>query len=96
MPVSALRLEVYIQPRASTSQFAGIHDGLLKVRIAAPAVDNAANLALIEFFAAHLGIPKRSVHLVSGATRRKKLLEFDGITAERLAAALSAVLEAVR
>jgi uncharacterized protein (TIGR00251 family) len=87
--MSGVRLAVYIQPRASKSEFAGLHGGVLKVRIAAPAVDNAANAALIEFLAAHLALPKRSVRLVSGATSRRKLLEFEGITAAQLAIALA-------
>jgi len=81
------RLEVYIQPRASRTELAGLHDGVIKIRIAAPPVDNAANRALIDFVAQHLGIAKRSVRLVSGGTGRRKVLEVDGLTAERAAAA---------
>jgi uncharacterized protein YggU (UPF0235/DUF167 family) len=44
-----VRLEVYIQPRASKSEVAGMRDGVIKIRVAAPAVENAANLALMEF-----------------------------------------------
>jgi uncharacterized protein YggU (UPF0235/DUF167 family) len=49
--MASTRLEIYIQPRASNSEVAGMHDGVIKIRIAALAVDNAANLALIEFVA---------------------------------------------
>jgi uncharacterized protein YggU (UPF0235/DUF167 family) len=28
-----------------------MHDGVIKIRVAAPAVENAANLALVEFVA---------------------------------------------
>jgi uncharacterized protein len=50
-----------MQPRASKTELAGIHGGAVKIRIAAAAIDNAANLALIEFVAARLGIAKRYV-----------------------------------
>jgi len=83
-----VRLEVYIQPRASKTELAGLHDGVTKIRIAAPAVENAANRALIDFIAQHLGIAKRCVRVVSGGTSRKKLLEIDGVTADRIAATL--------
>jgi uncharacterized protein len=82
------RLEVFIQPRASKSEVAGMHDGVIKIRIAAPAVENAANLALVEFVADQLGIAKRSVRIVSGGTSRRKVLAIDGVTEEELAAKL--------
>jgi uncharacterized protein len=56
-----------------------MHDGAIKIRIAAPAVENAANLALVEFVAKQLGIAKRSVRIVSGHTSRRKMLEIDGV-----------------
>jgi hypothetical protein len=80
-----IRLEIYVQPRASKTELAGLHDGLLKIRIAAPAVDNAANLALVEFVARRLGIAKRCVRVASGATSRRKVLELDGISAGEIA-----------
>ncbi len=57
-----------------------MHGGLVKIRIAAPAVDNAANLALIDFVACRLGVSKRWVRIVSGATGRRKVLEVEGGT----------------
>ena len=42
-------MEVYIQPGASKTELAGLHGGCVKIRIAAPPVDNAANRALVEF-----------------------------------------------
>ena len=66
-----------------------MHDGVIKIRIAAPPVENAANRALIDFVAQRLGIPKRSVRVVSGSASRRKVLEVDGVTAESVAAALA-------
>jgi uncharacterized protein len=79
------RLEVYIQPRASKSEVAGMHDGVIKIRIAAPAVENAANVALVAFVADQLGIAKRSVRIVLGGTSRRKVLEIDGMTDDAIA-----------
>jgi uncharacterized protein (TIGR00251 family) len=82
------RLEVYIQPRASKSEVAGMHDGVIKIRIAAPAVENAANEALVDFVAEALGVAKRSVRIVSGRASRRKVIEIDGVTKEAIAATL--------
>ena len=84
----SVRFEVYIQPRASKTELAGVHDGVIKIRIAAPPVENAANRALIDFIAQHLGIAKRCVRVVSGGTHRRKVLEVEGVTAELIAAKL--------
>jgi uncharacterized protein (TIGR00251 family) len=62
-----------------------MHDGAVKIRIAAPAVENAANLALLEFVANQLGIAKRSVRIVSGEASRRKVLEIEGVTDEAIA-----------
>ena len=88
MHMSPVRLEVYIQPRASRTALAGMHDGVIKIRIAAPAVENAANRALIDFIAQQLGIAKRCVRIISGGASRRKVLEIDGVSADFIAAAL--------
>jgi uncharacterized protein (TIGR00251 family) len=88
MHMSPVRLEVYIQPRASRTALAGMHDGVIKIRIAAPAVENAANRALIDFIAQQLGIAKRRVRIISGGASRRKVLEIDGVPADFIAAAL--------
>jgi hypothetical protein len=80
-----VRIEVYVQPGASKTELAGLHDGLIKIRIAAPALENAANLALIEFVAKRLGIAKRFVRLASGSTSRRKVLDVDGASAAEIA-----------
>jgi uncharacterized protein (TIGR00251 family) len=84
---SASRISIYVQPRASKTMVAGMHDGCVKVRLAAPPIDGAANAALIEFVAERLGMAKSRVRLVSGQTSRRKVVEVDGVTAEQLAAA---------
>jgi uncharacterized protein (TIGR00251 family) len=87
---AASRISVYVQPRASKTMVAGMHDGCVKVRLAAPPVDGAANAALIEFVADALKVAKSRVRIVSGQTSRRKVVEVDGVSAEQLSAALSA------
>jgi uncharacterized protein (TIGR00251 family) len=83
------RINIYVQPRASKTVIAGMHDGCVKIRLAAPPVDGAANAALIEFVAEQLGIAKSRVRITAGLTSRRKTVEVDGVTAEQVAGALS-------
>jgi len=57
-------------------------DGVLRVRVAAPPVDNAANQALLRLLADELGVPRRDVRLVAGAAGRGKVVVVDGVDAE--------------
>jgi uncharacterized protein (TIGR00251 family) len=86
----ARRFAVHVQPRASRTEVAGLHDGCVKVRLAAPPVDGEANAELIRFVAAKLDIPRARVHLVAGLTSRRKTLTIDGMDANAAVAALLA------
>jgi uncharacterized protein (TIGR00251 family) len=88
--MSAQRFTVHVQPRAARTQVAGMHDGCVKIRLAAPPVEGAANAELIAFVASKLDVPKSRVHLVAGDTSRRKTLAVDGIDA---AAAVAGLLE---
>lgn len=65
-------LDVWAQPRASKTRVSGIHDGALKIQLAAPPVDGEANDELIRFLAKTLGIPKNALELTQGTGSRKK------------------------
>lgn len=54
-------ISVHVQPRASRTEFAGIHGQALKVRVAAPPADGAANDALCRFIARHCDLPISAV-----------------------------------
>jgi uncharacterized protein (TIGR00251 family) len=70
---SALALRV--TPRSSRNEIVGLlNDGTIKVHIAAPPVDEAANKELVAFLAEVLGVPKSRVEIVAGATGRDKLV----------------------
>jgi len=86
---SSARINVYVQPRASKTVAAGMHDGCVKIRLAAPPVDGAANAALVEFVAEQVGVAKSRVRITTGLSSRRKTVEVDGVTAEQLADSLS-------
>lgn len=69
-------------PRASTSGIAGTRDGALLVRLNSPPVEGAANSELIQLISDALGVPKRSIAIVSGQRSRLKRIRVEGVTEE--------------
>ena len=82
-------LTVHVQPKASTTGCVGIHGDALKIRVAAPPVDGAANDELIRFLARQLSISATSVQIKSGAGGRHKRVFVKGATAELVLARLN-------
>lgn len=82
--------EVRVAPRAAKQGLLGVHDGALKLSLTAPAVEGAANAALIEFLADALALPKRAVRILRGERSRKKSVFVDGIDSAALRSALAA------
>lgn len=86
-----VELAVRLTPRGGAARIEGVADWdgqpVLKVRVAAPPVDGAANDALVAFLARALGLPRSAVVLVAGDRARVKRLALkgDGLPA-RLAA----------
>ncbi len=74
---SACVLDVSVSPNAKRTQADGLHDGALRVRLAAPPVDGKANQALVDWLAAELGCPKRAVELLRGQASRRKQLKIE-------------------
>jgi uncharacterized protein (TIGR00251 family) len=81
-------LRFYVQPRASRTEVVGWHGDAIKVRLAAPPVDGAANAALLTFLADILAVPRTSVHLISGNTSRRKRIAITGRSVEEAHRAL--------
>ena len=82
-------LSVHVQPKASTTECVGIHGDALKIRVAAPPVDGAANDELTRFLARQLSVPITSVRIHSGASGRHKRVLIIGVTAQLVLARLS-------
>jgi uncharacterized protein (TIGR00251 family) len=74
-----VRLAVHVQPRASRTEVAGLHGDALKIRLAAPPVDGAANDALTRFVAERLDVPRSAVRLVAGESSRAKVVAVAGV-----------------
>jgi uncharacterized protein (TIGR00251 family) len=82
-------LTVHIQPKSSTTECVGLHGNAIKIRVAAPPVDGAANDELIRFLARQLSTPVTSVQIQSGASGRHKRVLVKGATAQLVMARLN-------
>lgn len=77
-PAGSLVLAIHAQPGARRTEVAGLHGEALKVRVAAPALEDRANGALVAFLAERFQVPQRNVRLVSGSRSREKRFEIAG------------------
>jgi len=69
-----IQLEIKAVPGASKTEFAGIKDGCLRIRIAASPEDGKANAELLGFLSKTLDCPKRDVQFISGEKSRFKVI----------------------
>ncbi len=83
-----VRLAVRVQPRAARSEIAGLHGDRIRIRLAAPPVDGAANEALVRVLAEALGVPRRAVEITAGHAGRSKTVVVTGVNAADAAARL--------
>jgi uncharacterized protein (TIGR00251 family) len=84
-------LTVHVQPKASKTACIGIHGEALKIRIAAPPVEGAANRELIRFLADELSLPMAAVRIESGEGSRHKRVRLEGTTAVHVMTRLMAI-----
>jgi hypothetical protein len=77
---SGLEVALHVQPRARRDEIVGVHNGALKLKVSAPPVDDAANRAVIEFFAALLDVPKTRLQIVAGLKSREKVLRIESVS----------------
>ena len=86
MTAPEVRFAIRLTPRGGADRIDGVADGTLKVRVAAPAVDGAANEALLRLLATELHVARGAVRLASGATARGKVVAVAGVARETLVA----------
>ncbi len=82
--MSETRLTLQVQPGAKANQVVGLtDDGILRVRVAAPATDGMANRALLDLMAGLLRVPKSSVTITWGLGLRNKMVVVEGLDREQ-------------
>lgn len=77
--MTGAKVQVRLQPRAGRDELVAIREGILVVRVAAPALDGRANRALCRLLAKRLGVAASQVTIVRGTRARDKVVEIDGV-----------------
>jgi uncharacterized protein len=80
--------QVKVHPRAKKNAITGEVGDALKVALTAPPVEGRANEACIAFFAELLNVPRSSVTIAAGESRRNKVIRIAGMTAAQVEAKL--------
>ncbi len=94
LPGGGLELAVLAAPRASRSEIAGVAGDRLRIRLAAPPVDGAANEELVRFLAGALGLPRSRVKVAAGVAGRRKTVAIEGIGSDAARRLLGAAIRA--
>jgi uncharacterized protein len=81
-------ISVRVRASARQDELVGMRDGMLLIRVAAPALEGRANESVRRVLAKHLGVPKSSVTIVRGHRSREKVIQIDGLDQPALLKAL--------
>jgi uncharacterized protein len=85
-------LRIHLQPRAARDRVVGSHGAALKIALAAPPVEGAANTALLTFLATLLQVPRSAISLQGGEKSREKRVSINTATPERIIQQLEELL----
>ncbi len=77
-------IPVQVVLRASRTGIDGEVEGALRVRLAAPPVDGAANRELLEFLSKRLRLAKRDLTLVTGERSKRKAVRVRGLSRQEI------------
>ena len=84
------KVAVRTQPNARREEVVGLRDGVLLVRVQAPALEGRANKALCRLLAKHVGVAPSNVTILRGERSRDKLVQVEGLSQAAVDAALRA------
>lgn len=77
-------VKVRVIPNAPENEVVSRIGSVLRVKVAAPAMDDKANGALTRYLAEFFEVPPRTVNILRGAKGREKTVEIIGRTEEDL------------
>jgi uncharacterized protein (TIGR00251 family) len=75
-------VDIRVIPRAKKTELAGVREGAVLIRLAAPPVEGAANETLVAFLATLLDLPRRNIRIISGEHARHKRVSIAGAAAD--------------
>lgn len=83
-----IRFFVKVVPASSRTDLAGVLDGMLKIKVAAPAEKGKANQHLTAYLSRLFGVRKNQIQILSGVASAVKQLQVAGVASEALQQAL--------
>lgn len=86
--VTSAKISVRVQARARRDELVGMREGVLLVRVTAPALEGRANQAVCRCLAKQLGVAPSRVTIARGERSRDKLIRVDGVDQATAAAVL--------
>jgi len=89
LQADGVSLQVKVVPRASRNEIGEVLGDRLKIKIAAPPVDSAANEELVTFLAKRLDVTRQAVCVAHGKASRNKTVLVQGLTPDAVAAKLT-------
>ncbi len=84
----AATISVRVQARARRDEVAGLQNGVLVVRVSAPALEGRANRAVCRLVAERLRVPPSRIAIIRGEHHREKVLRIEGVEQSAVDAAL--------
>lgn len=87
--VTSVRIPLRVQSSARHNELVGFREGVLIVRVAAPAIEGRANESLCRLLAKQFRVPTSAVTIVRGHRSRDKLIQIDGLDHRTLLEALA-------
>lgn len=81
---NGVTLSIYVQPKASKTEFVGLHGDALRFRVAAPPVKGEANAVLCRYLAKVFALPQGSVAVYAGQASRKKQITLIGVNEDEV------------
>lgn len=87
--MSSTRISIRVQPSARRDELIGFREGVLAVRVTAPAIEGRANESLRRLLAKRLGVSRSAVTVIRGHRSRDKVIQIEGLDHATLLSALT-------
>ena len=87
--VTSATVRIRVQASARRDEIVAVRDGVLVIRVTAPAIEGRANESARRLLAKRLGVPRSAITIVRGHRSRDKLVAVDGVDEATVLGALT-------
>lgn len=77
---NGIMLQIKLSPKAKKVGFLGVMEGVCKIGVSSPPVDNAANEELIKFLSKEFRVARQAISIEAGNTSRNKRVFIQGVS----------------